>query len=861
MTRDTPTADPRNVVPYREPPRVVVDVLDAPPTPWMALSPDASWMLFVEHAAMPSLADVARPMTRVAGLRLDPTTDARHQTAFGTGLVLRDLAGTRERRVDLPTGGRISSIRWSHDSRRFACLFVGCDGNPGTSLWTADVDDAEFRRVVDGVNVVLSDGYEWMPDGVRLLVTLVPRGRGPAPTEPPIPRGPKVLEARGDTTPLRTYQDLLTGEHDERTLDHYATSELALCDPRDGSVQRWSSRTSRSSTASRSESGSRHEHGHGRGHEYGHGHEHGEHGHGEHGAPGGPRRIWGFDASPDGEWVLVTTIERPFSYLHPFSGFPQSIECWSVDGSRSRVVVRVPVAENIPIEGVRTGPRHVVWSAHGAGREAVGATLTWLEALDGGDPRVTVPHRDRWMELDAPFDGAPREILRVQHRASGLSWTHDPAQRLVRDYDRDRRWTRLRLVRLGDDPAKAITLDDRSARDRYGDPGSILFEPAARGRRVVRQRGEWICRFGDGDSPTGPRPFCDRQSLTSLEKQRLFESGADEIESPASWVEDARGEPVALVTRHESAISPPNLRLRRWSSADRAFSRDTFEALTHFGDPAPILRRVRRESLVYDRADGVTLSGELYLPPDWRGERLPIVLWAYPHDYVDPGTASQVTAGKNRFTRVAGPSQIFFALMGYAVLDDASMPIVGDPETMNDTFLEQAVSSARAAIDRLDAMGVGDRTRVGVGGHSYGAFMTACLLAHSDLFSAGIARSGAYNRTLTPFGFQAERRTLWEARESYLRLSPFLSAHTIRAPLLIVHGERDENPGTHYLQSERLFHAIKGTGGHARFVSLPHEGHGYRARESILHVLAEQIAWFDEHVANRTPHVSTSATT
>ncbi|MDZ4772545.1 MAG: prolyl oligopeptidase family serine peptidase [Planctomycetota bacterium] len=773
-----------NVVSYREPPHVVVDVLDAPPTPALALSPDGKWILFVEHAAMPTLVDVARPMLRLGGLRIDPATDAHHQTLFGHGVALHDLRGEIRRRLPLPKGRRISSIRWSSDSRRFACLMVD---ERGTSLWCADIFRAEFELVIDSISAVLTNGFEWMPDGVRLLASRIPRSRGEKPLEPALPRGPKVLEARGDTTPLRTYQDLLASEHDERLFEHFTLTELVVCDPTDGSVE----------------------------------------------SLGDPRFVWDFDASPDGRWVLVTTIERSFSYVHPYTGFPQSIEAWSIDGKERCVICSVPTSENIPIEGVRTGPRSVMWSAHGD------ANLVWLEALDGGDPRRVVPHRDRWMELSSPFDGRPRELARLEHRASGLSWTRDGAL-LAREYDRDRRWTRLRMLRAGESSA-AVTLDDRSVRDRYGDPGSILFEPEARGRRIVRQRAEWIYRAGAGDSPTGPRPFLARQSLTTLATERMFESKDDEIEVPVTLLDDPSGNPVELVTRHESAVSPPNLRLRRFGS-------DAFEWLTHFKDPAPILRELKKELITYTRADGVQLSGELYLPPHWNGERLPIVLWAYPDDYVDNDTASQVTASKHRFTRISGPSHLFFALLGYAVLDDASMPIVGSPETMNDTFVEQITSSARAAIEKLDAMGVGDPARVGVGGHSYGAFMTACLLAHSTLFKAGIAKSGAYNRTLTPFGFQAERRTLWEAPDSYLKLSPFLSAHTIRAPLLLVHGERDENPGTHYLQTERLFHAIQGIGGIARFVSLPHEGHGYRARESILHVLAEQIEWFERYV-------------
>ncbi len=775
-----------NVVDYKEPPRVVVDVLDAPPTPLLALSPDARHVLYVEHASMPPIADVARPMERLAGLRIDPVTNAHHQTTFGTGLGLGDTTGGPVRGIPIPAGRRISSLRWSHDSHHFACLLAA---DTGTSLWLGSVGQDGLQLVADRVNASLTRGFEWMSDGVRLLVARIPASRGERPAAPTRTRGPRVFEARGDTTPLRTYQDLLSSEHDERLFEHFTSSELSLCNPEDGSFVR----------------------------------------------VGAERILWDFEASPDGQWVLVTTIERPFSYLHPYSGFPTRIECWNVSTGERALVADLPMAENVPIEGVRTGPRHVVWNQHHPAR------LAWLEALDGGDPRKAVPHRDRWMQLDAPFTGESREFLRLEHRASGISWMRDVDHFLARDYDRDRRWTRLRHFVAGESRPRA-TLDDRSTRDRYNDPGSVLSETLPVGRRVVRERGEWIFRVGQGESPAGPRPFLDRTSLVTLERERLFESGLDEIESPVALMDDRKDSlSCAIVTRHESPTSPPNLRLRALGAAG-------FASITHFEDPAPILREIRRESLVYTRADGVQLSGELYLPPGWKGERLPIVLWAYPADYVDQDTAGQVSAAKHRFTRIGGPSHLFFALLGYAVLDDASMPIVGPAETMNDTFVEQAVSSARAAIDKLSAMGVGDPARVGVGGHSYGAFMTACLLAHSTLFKAGIARSGAYNRTLTPFGFQAERRTLWEAPDSYLKLSPFLSAHTIRSPLLIVHGERDENPGTHHLQSERLFHAIKGTGGMARFVSLPHEGHGYRARESILHVLAEQVEWFDKHV-------------
>jgi dipeptidyl aminopeptidase/acylaminoacyl peptidase len=439
--------------------------------------------------------------------------------------------------------------------------------------------------------------------------------------------------------------------------------------------------------------------------------------------------------------------------------------------------------------------------------------------------------------------------VRLEHRASAIAWLADPSRVLVREWDRDRRWTRLWNAAVGPAPSPWTLLDDRSANDRYGDPGALLYEPRARGRRIVREREGWIFRIGSGEEEGGARPFLDRERLARDAasplpvRERLFHSGVGEHERPLALLEDERRAITSFVTRHESPLDPPNLRLRRVGAPT-----DEFERLTEFPDPAPIFRRVKKELVRYARADGVRLSGTLHLPPDWDGRRLPLVVWAYPREFVDADTASQVRGTPHDFTRVGGPSPLFFALRGYAVLEGAEMPVVGHPETMNDAFLEQIGASAAAAIEHLDRLGVCDPARVGVGGHSYGAFMTVALLASTNLFRAGIARSGAYNRTLTPFGFQSERRTLWEAPQSYLKLSPFLEAHRIRAPLLLVHGADDENPGTHPVQSERLFQAIRGTGGTARHVVLPHESHAYRSREAVLCVLREMFDWFDEHV-------------
>ncbi len=770
---------------WKQPPPEILAVLDAPPVPWVLLSPDTRWVVFVDHPALADLADVARPKLKLAGVRIDPRRDAHHQTIFGTGLRLRSRDLSDERVISLPPQRRVAGVRWAADSKRLGLTLAAPDA---TELWCLELASGELRPLAARISAVLGEGYAWLPDGEGVLATLVPDERAAAPQAPDLPSAPGVQDALGETSPLRTYADLLASPHDEELFEHYATSQLAWIDARDGSKR----------------------------------------------LIGPPAIHIDLDPAPDGRHVLVTRVVRPFSYRHGIHGFPHEIDVLDLEAGALREIVRVPTAENIPIEGVRTGPRALRW------HPLEPARLLWLEALDGGDPRVQVPQRDRWMELDAPFDTQARELVRLEHRASALHWFADGERYLVREYDRDRRWTRLAL-RARDREEPISVLDDRSIKDRYADPGGVLLRALERGRKVVREDDGTILRASEGEGPEGSRPFLDRQELASGARTRLFECPEREYESFYTAFDEV-GRSAGFLTRHESPSEPPNLRLYR-------FGETSSRAITFFTDPTPELRAVKKELVKYRRDDGVELSGTLYLPPNWNGERLPLVLWAYPQDYVDADTAGQVRETPHTFTRIGGASHLFLVMRGFAVLDDPSMPIVGDAQTMNDTFVEQAVSSARAAIEHLAARGIADPARVGIGGHSYGAFMTAMLLAHSELFRAGIARSGAYNRTLTPFGFQSERRTLWEAPQSYLALSPFLRADKIKAPLLLIHGAEDANPGTHPMQSERLFHAIKGTGGVARFVSLPHEGHGYHARESVLHVVAEMVEWFERWLA------------
>jgi dipeptidyl aminopeptidase/acylaminoacyl peptidase len=586
-----------------------------------------------------------------------------------------------------------------------------------------------------------------------------------------------------------TFQDLLENPHDEALFEHYATTQLLLLDVESGEAR-----------------------------------------------PLGPPAIYtSAELSPGGTHWLVTWLERPFSYRVPSFRFGRTTAVWSREGEPVRVVARLPVLDEVPTHGVPTGPRSVDW------QPLVPATLLWVEALDGGDPLKKVPHRDRLMKLSAPFAGDPAEVSRLEHRYSGMRWSARPGEALLAEYDRDRRWTTTYVFDLAA-PDAARVLFDRSVNDAYNDPGLPVMDERPDGAVVMLQDGNAIYLEGEGSSETGDRPFLDRLDLGSGTKQRLWRCAEDRYETFHGFVGGDRGR---IIVRSESRTEPPNFFIVALPGGERT-------KLTDFRDPAPQLTKVEKQLLKYERKDGVQLSGTLYLPPDYeKGKKLPLIVWAYPLEYSDAGTAGQVRGSTKTFTRLAGDSPLFFLLNGYAVLDDATMPVIGDPETMNDTFVEQIVSSAQAAVDAVAAQGVADPERVCVSGHSYGAFMTANLLAHSDIFAAGIARSGAYNRSLTPFGFQSERRSYWEATDVYTKLSPFTWAHKIDEPLLMIHGDADNNPGTHTMQSERLFQAIRGNGGTARLVLLPHESHGYRARESILHVLAEMFDWADRHVKNR----------
>jgi len=780
---------------WQSPPEELLEVIHAPQLPWVWTTPTGEYLLLADPVLYPPLSELAAPMHKLAGIRVNPAINGYHGRHGSTSPRLVRVKDGTTTPLDLPADAEVHDVKWTVDGQRFA-LTVGHADHIG--LWVGSVE-GEVIRIEDlALNPLMGTAVRWLPDQEHLLVRRISQ-RGPAPEPPTIPAGPNILEGAGASA-RSTYEarNLLETAHDDALFEYYTTSQLVIVNPATGKVK----------------------------------------------VIGAPAPYTTAEFSPDGEYLLVERLVGPWSHEVAWWRFASEIEVWNDKGELVANIASLALADEVPIHGEPLGPRSVSW------RPTAPHMLFWVEALDGGDPVAKVPHRDRLMRLDAPFAAEPQEVFRAEHRIQPWrnAWGANGGTLMITQRERIRRWRYVWLLDV--DKGTSRLWFDLNEGDRYADPGYPLFKTLPNGRWVLRQKGNAVYFHGSGATDQGDRPFLDLRHLDTGETERLFRCDQDSYEYFVAFA----GEEDRFVLRSESAVDVPNYYLATFGKEIEAAEGEATRALTRipitrFADPTPQLREIEKRIVRYEREDGVPLSFHLHLPPGYEeGTPLPTVLYAYPLEYSGSTTAGQVRGSAQRFMRLYGPSHLYYLLRGYAVLDRTAMPMLGDPETTYDTFVHQLVADAEAAVAKAVEMGVADPERIGVIGHSHGGLMVANLLAHTDLFRAGIARSGSYNKTNQPFGFQSERRSLFKARDVYIQVSPTFFADQVNEPILIIHGDDDSNPGTLTFQSEVFFEAVRGSGGTARLVLLPFEDHGYRSRESVEHVLWEQLRWFDKYV-------------
>ena len=779
---------------YQKPPQEILELVDVPLAPSTIIDSKGEMMVFLYRDQYKSIAELSEEELRLGGLRINPVTNINSRATYFNNLEVKAIDEDEPRQITgLPEEPRLTNFSWSPDESKIAFTHTT---DTGVELWVADIETASAKKLTEArLNANMRDVINWFRDNSAILVKMLPEDRKELiDTKTAVPTGPTVSVSDGKEAQNRTYQDLLKNPNDEYNFEQLARAELVKVNL-DGSSEKWMD----------------------------------------------AKMFNSLSFSPNGEYVMVSHIKKPFSYLVPYYRFPSETNIYDENGNLVNKVNDEPLLEDLPkgFMSTQTGRRNLQW------RNDKPSTLMYVEALDEGDPENEVDFRDEVFTLEAPFNGEGKSIIKTKDRFSGITWGTDEIA-IANDYWWNNRNTRTYVFNPSAPSAEPEVIFDRNYQDRYSDPGRFVTTKNDWGKEVLKLDDDHAFLLGAGYTEEGQFPFADKINLENGETERLYQSEYNDKKE--SLVEALDIEDGKILVRIEASTEYPNYYIRDFNSGE-------LNQITSFKNPFESLKNVSKEVITYEREDGLELNGTLYLPADFdkkNPEKLPMIVWAYPREYKDKNSASQNTSNANDFTYPYYGSPIYWVNRGYVVLDDASFPIVGEAEEEpNDTFRKQLVANGKAAIDAVDELGYIDRERVAVGGHSYGAFMTANLLSHSNLFAAGIARSGAYNRTLTPFGFQSEERNYWEAPEVYYNMSPFMHADKMKTPLLLIHGEADNNSGTYPMQSERYFNALKGLGATARLVMLPKESHGYSAKESVLHVLWEQDRWLEKYVKDK----------
>ena len=779
---------------YQVPSSEILDLVEYDRPPSVTYDNDKNFMLFLYRDNYKSIEDLSQDELRLAGLRINPKTNIGSRITYYNNIKIKNLKNKRseiENIIGIPSNPKIANINWSPNQKNIAFTNTSSDG---VKLWVLNLESRSLVKLTDlKLNSNIRDVINWLNDS-EILIKVIPENKKELIDQSGIvPLGPTISSNDGENAQNRTYQDLLKNKTDEFNFEQLVTSDIYKVNL-DGKTSKWLNSDMYTDVT----------------------------------------------PSPDGEFVMVSNIKKPFSYIVTYGRFPKSTNIYDNEGMLVSNLVDVPLIEELPqgFNAVWNGKRNFSW------RMDKPSTITYMLALDNGDPSKEVEYRDELFELDAPFKGNGNTIFKSINRLAGVIWGNK-TNAVAIDYWIKNRNEKTYLFDPSNINQKPRIIYDRNYQDRYSDPGSFITERNAYNKSVLKIDSNNLILMGDGYSKKGQFPFVDRLNLDNLTTKRIYESNyTDKLENLVDFDVSKK----QLLVRIESKNDYPNYYFKNLNGKK-------ITRITDFNNPFEQLSKVDKQVITYKRNDGVELSGVLYLPVGYdktSKEKMPMIMWAYPREFKDKTSAGQNTNNSNEFTYPYYGSMVYWVTKGYVVLDDASFPIIGEDKTEpNDDFRNQLVENARAAINAVDKLGYIDKDRVAVGGHSYGAFMVANLLSHSDLFAAGIARSGAYNRTLTPFGFQSEERSYWQAPDVYYTMSPFMHADKMKTPLLLIHGEDDNNSGTYPMQSQRYFNALKGLGAVVRLVMLPKESHGYSSKESIYHVLWEQDQWLEKYVKNK----------
>lgn len=786
-------SDAQENLTYQNPTKEILKLADVSLAPGVILNEAQTQMLLLFRDQYKSIEELSQEEMRLAGLRIDPKTNIGSRTYYYNNIQIKNISNSKNEPIQvdgLPSNPKLANFTWSPKQTKMACTNTTKNG---VEVWVVDLNEAKASRLASGnVNANMGDVINWLNEE-SMLVKIIPSDKKPLiDRKNDVPTGPTISTNDGKKAQNRTYQDLIKNPTDEHNFEQLAISEIHKIST-DGTDEIWMKTKMYNSLT----------------------------------------------LSPDGKYVLVNTINKPFSYLVPYNRFPSTTAVYTNNGEFVETIVDVPLIEDLPqgFMAERKGRRDITW------RNDKPSTLIYAEVLDEGDPEKEADFRDEVFQLEVPFKGEGKSLLKTKNRFSYILWGNDNVA-IAFDYWWNTRNLKTYVFNPSNPSQSPKIIADRNYQDRYSDPGNFETKRNEFGKSVLALENDNAFLLGDGFSEKGQFPFLDKINLKTNKTQRVYQSKFTDK------IEDLRGFDLKknrLLVRIESKNEYPNYFFRNLKSQE-------LTKLTAFENPFAAIEDVHKEVISYKREDGIDLSATLYLPVGYTketAENLPMILWAYPQEFKDKSSAGQNTKNPNEFTYLFWGSPLYWLAKGYVVLDDAAFPIIGEGEAEpNDSFRKQLVDNAKAAIDAVDNLGYINRNKVAVGGHSYGAFMVANLLTHSDLFAAGIARSGAYNRTLTPFGFQSEERNYWEAPEVYYTMSPFMHAEKMKSPLLLIHGEADNNSGTYPMQSERYFNALKGLGATVRLVMLPKESHGYAAKESIMHMLYEQDQWLEKYLKN-----------